>query len=83
MATWTWTNVDLGNGLLPDDFKPLLEPNFTLKSRVFCGTHLSTISLEVLMNQIRNLCLEITLSKLLHLPGTNELKVDIVKKETC
>ena len=40
---------------------------------MFCGIHLRTIS-QVLMNFIHNICLEITLFKLLlNLPGANEL----------
>ena len=39
----------------------------------FCAIHLGTIS-QVLMNLIRNVCLETTLLKLLHhFPGANEL----------
>ena len=45
-----------------------------LSSKVFCSLHLRAISKEVLMNLIRNMCSEITLSKLLpDLPGVNDL----------
>ena len=46
-------------------------PIFIIK--VSCVIHLRASSQEVLINSAHNLCLEITLSKLLHLPGVNEL----------
>ena len=43
-------------------------------SKVFCSSHLRSISQEVLMNLIHNLCSETTLSKFLpHLQGANKL----------
>ena len=44
-----------------------------LSSKVFCGIHLRAISQEALMNLICNICSEITILKLVHLPGANEL----------
>ena len=57
----------------------LTAPTYYLKRcwliiEVFCGIHPRAISQEVLMNLICNICLEITLPKLLqYVPGANEL----------
>ena len=48
--------------------------NVDLPSKVFGGIHLRAILQKVTMTLICNMCLEITLLKLLlHLPGANEL----------
>ena len=66
----SWWILCSGNGLLPDGTKPLTEPLLTYHQRFFCGIHLIEISQEILLNIICNMCLEITLKKLLpHLPG--------------
>ena len=56
MVPLIWINIGLGNA------------DWSFKE--FCGIHLKAITLEMLMNQIHNMCLEITLLNLLpHLPG--------------
>ena len=70
MAIWIWANIDSGNGLLPDGTQDIVH----LSSNVFCVIYTRTLSQEVLLNIIRNMCSEITLLKFLpHLPGANEL----------
>ena len=49
------------NGLLPDGTKLLPDP-------MFCGIHLKTISPEMLINLIRNMCSKITFSDYCHTP---------------
>ena len=66
------STIGAGNGLLPDGTKPLPE-SVLMSSKVLVGIQLRAISHKVLMNQIHNMCLEITVLKLLHLPGANEL----------
>ena len=47
-AIWTVINIGLGNGLLPEVTKPFTWTNVDLSSKVFCYTHLTPISQEVL-----------------------------------
>ena len=55
MATLIWVDISLGNGLLPDETKPLPKPhqaitwtNTDLLSVRFCGIYVRTISQEML-----------------------------------
>ena len=56
-----WVIIGPGNGLLPDGTKPLLEPMLTYSQRCSVGT----VSQEVLIHLIRNMCSDITLKELL------------------
>ena len=76
MVTQFWVNIGAGNALLTDGTKPLLELMLThhQSSKVFCGIHQRAFSQHMLILLICNMCLEITLWKLLsQLSGTNEL----------
>ena len=42
MMTYSWVNIGSGNGLFPDDTKPILEPMLR-----FCYIHMWAISLEI------------------------------------
>ena len=57
-----------------DDVIMITSINVDLLSNVYCNIHPRTVQQQVLMNFIRNICLEITLLKSLpHIPGANEL----------
>ena len=47
--TEIWVDICSGNGLLPDDTKPLSSINVDLSSKAFCSIQLREISQEVLM----------------------------------
>ena len=49
--------------------------NVDLSSKLLCGIHSRTVSQEIVMNLIHNMCLGIIFLKSLpHCPGANELK---------
>ena len=65
-------NISSGNGLLPWRHQAITCTNIDI-SKIFCGINPRALS-QVPMNLIHNMCSEIMLLKLLHIPGANELK---------
>ena len=71
--TEIWVSIGGSNGLLPVGTKTLTSTNVDPSSKVFFGIHLRAMPHEVLTILICNMCLEITLLKLIsHLPGAND-----------
>ena len=72
MVSQIWVNIGSGNGLVPDGAKPLPEPMLTSHRR--CSVAFSWEHLSKNCSWICNMCLKITLLKLLrHPPRANEL----------
>ena len=82
MATEIWVNIGSGNGLLPDDTKPLPEPMMTYQ---WSFVHPTTILQAAPEISDHGMSLKIIILKLQsHLPGASELMVvDVLHITAC